>query len=112
MSRLLVIVPLVVIALTVLSLVDLGTMDSRRVRGLPKWGWVLVILFLPIVGAALWFFVGRARQETDGDRVPRPMAPDDDPAFLGRINRDREQEERIRRLEQELSELDDDDPKN
>jgi hypothetical protein len=38
----------------------------------------------------------------------KQLAPDDDPAFLRGLGKDKEQEERIRRLEQELAELDDD----
>jgi hypothetical protein len=36
------------------------------------------------------------------------MAPDDDPAFLRSLGSDQEQDERIRQLEQELADLDDD----
>jgi hypothetical protein len=39
-------------------------------------------------------------------------APDDDPAFLGKLRLDHDQEERIRRLEKELAELDDNGPDN
>jgi uncharacterized protein YigA (DUF484 family) len=40
-------------------------------------------------------------------RGARTVAPDDDPEFLNRLRRDRDQEARIRKLEQELAELDD-----
>jgi hypothetical protein len=62
------------------------------------------------VGAILWFTVGRGRRD---ENVPRrTIAPDDDPAFLKNLRRDEEQDERIRRLEQELADLDDDPPKD
>ena len=38
------------------------------------------------------------------------VAPDDDPTFLSGLRREEEQNERIRQLEQELSDLDDDPP--
>lgn len=109
---LLVALPAVTIALMVAALVDLAMIERHRVRGLPRWAWIPVIVILVVIGPVLWFLVGHARQGSSGDPARRPLAPDDDPAFLGSLGRDREQEERIRRLEQELAELDDDDPKN
>ncbi len=117
MSRLLVIVPVIVLAAMIFALVDLLRIEESRVRAFPKPLWIVVIVLLPLIGAILWFVLGRDR----GDRprsVSRP-APDDDPAFLGRINREterdaqlREQEQRIKKLEQELAALDDDDPRD
>ena len=79
-------------------------------RALPKPVWILVIL-LPVVGALLWIILGKERGSRG--REARPVvAPDDDPQFLANLRREEEQEERIRRLEQELADLDDDDPKN
>ena len=91
----------------VYAMVDCAMTDSSRARGIPKSAWVVVILLLPIVGAALWFLVGKDRTVGRGGSR-RDVAPDDDPAFLHRIGIDREQEERIRRLEQEIADLDDD----
>ena len=111
MSRLFVIVPVIVVALDVFSIIDIITIDERRVRGLPKFLWVAIVVFLPIAGVILWFTIGRARAEGGGGQR-RPIAPDDDPNFLRNLRRDEEADERIRRLEQELSELDDDPPKD
>jgi hypothetical protein len=108
MSRLLVVVPLIVIALDVFAIVDVILAEQRRVRVFPKFLWVILIVLLPVVGALLWFFVGKERRDRGGER--RTVAPDDDPAFLRNIRRDEEQDERIRRLEQELADLDDDPP--
>ena len=63
-------------------------------------------LLIPIIGAILWFVLGKDRSSGRGQA--RRMAPDDDPAFLRRLGTDQEQDERIRKLEQELAELDDD----
>lgn len=109
MTRLFVIVPFIVVGLYVFAIVDVILTDAVRVRALPKFAWILVIL-LPIVGALLWFFFGKERGSRGGER--RTMAPDDDPSFLANLRRDEEQDERIRRLEQELAELDDDPPKD
>lgn len=115
MSRLFVIVPVIIVALDVFSIIDIITIDERRVRGLPKFLWVAIVVFLPLVGVILWFTIGRAR--ADGGYGPgrgerRVIAPDDDPNFLRNLRRDEEADERIRKLEQELSELDDDPPKD
>ena len=110
MARLLVVLPLLVLALDVFAIVDVILIERRRIRALNRVLWVIVILVLPVIGAILWFFVGRERRDSSGDR--RTMAPDDDPAFLKNLRRDEEQDERIRRLEQELADLDDDPPQN
>ena len=110
MARLFVIVPLVVLALDVFAVVDVIMTDSRRVRAVPKVVWVLLIIVLPILGVILWFVIGKERRDSGGQR--RTVAPDDDPTFLRNLRRDEEQDERIRRLEQELADLDDDPPKD
>lgn len=109
MTRLFVIVPFIVVGLYVFAIVDVALTESTRVRALPKFAWILVIL-LPVIGALLWFFFGKERGDRGGAR--RTVAPDDDPAFLANLRRDEEQDERIRRLEQELAELDDDSAKD
>ena len=91
----------------VYAVVDCSLTDARRARGIPKGAWVVVILVLNIVGGALWFLIGKDRTIGRGDtRVE--LAPDDDPTFLRRLSSDSEQEERIRRLEKEIADLDDD----
>ena len=65
-----------------------------------------MIIVLPIVGTLLWFLLGKERKGRADER--RQMAPDDDPSFLSSLRNDEEAEERIRRLEQELTDLDDD----
>ena len=63
---------------------------------------------LPVIGAVLWFTLGKDRGKAKP--VVRQTAPDDDPDFLRRLGTEKEQEERIRRLERELADLDDDTP--
>ncbi|MFP7762247.1 PLDc N-terminal domain-containing protein [Marisediminicola sp. LYQ134] len=110
MPRVYIVVGLIIVALSVYATIDTIMTDKSRTRGLPKILWVLVILLLPVIGAALWFTLGKDRGKRGGRgrAVPRTTAPDDDPDFLRRINTEKEQEERIRRLEQELADLDDD----
>lgn len=100
--RWLVIGGVAVLALTVYALVDLFVTQAARVRAFPKPVWIAVIVVLPLLGPILWLFVGKNR------RMPKqttPMFPDDDMGFLGRIDRE-SAEDRIRRLEEELRQLD------
>ena len=93
--------------------VDVLLTDRRRIRAMPKAAWAVLVVVLPVLGGILWLIVGKARRGPG--RMSRTVAPDDDPAFLGTLGRDEvarraEQDERLRRLEQELADLDDDNP--
>lgn len=101
MARLLIGLAIVVVVGTVYTVIDCALRENSRIRGLSKPAWLAVILLLPVIGAVLWYVIGR----TPG-AAPQARAPDDDPAFLGRVNRNSEQDERIRRLEEELAALD------
>ena len=94
--------------LDVFALIDLILIERRRVRAFPKIVWGIIIVVVPFIGALLWFFVGHEWGTRGGER--RTIAPDDDPSFLKNLRRDEDQDERIRRLEQELADLDDDPP--
>lgn len=66
----------------IFALIDLFQVPASDVRGGSRFLWLLAILLLPVVGAALWLFFGRAPE--DGPR-PRSLPPDDDPDFLRRL---------------------------
>ncbi len=112
-----VLVPIVIL-LMIFSVVDIAVLERSRVRFLPKLAWIVLVLVLPIVGPVIWFVVGRGRpgegytvaSTAPAPRRLGPIAPDDDPDFLGRLHREQEQEERIRELEKRLDELGDDTP--
>ena len=106
MPRFLVAAAVAVVFFTIYALVDCLMTDRRRVRGIPKALWIVVILVITPIGGILWLTLGKDRSL--GGSASRRIAPDDDPAFLKRLGRDKDQDERIRRLEQELAELDDD----
>lgn len=97
---------LLVVALTVYSLVDAIITDNRRIRVLPKAVWVIIIVLLPVVGPLLWLTVGKIKQQPGLSRRGGPIAPDDDPAFLNRLAKEMNDEERLRKLEEELKKLD------
>src|SRR5690606_12525434 len=101
-----------VLAIWIYALIDCIRAEEYRVRGVPKIVWIMLIILLPLVGSILWLVIGRDRESSaPAAAAPkRPLYPDDDPAFLNRVERDTEREERIRRLEERLAELDDDTP--
>ncbi|MBP7973277.1 MAG: PLDc N-terminal domain-containing protein [Candidatus Nanopelagicales bacterium] len=82
------------IAITVYAFFDVLMTPKTRVRTLPKWFWVVAVLVLLIVGALLWFVLGRPRKASapgggssgSGGTYRRPMGPDDDPDFLRGID--------------------------
>ena len=40
-------------------LVDVITTDDGDARNLPKVGWLLIVLFFPLVGSIIWLVAGR-----------------------------------------------------
>ncbi|MGB3885370.1 MAG: PLD nuclease N-terminal domain-containing protein [Gordonia sp. (in: high G+C Gram-positive bacteria)] len=52
-------VSLLVLAMWVIALIDVIVAEEYRVRHLPKVAWVLIVIFLPLVGSVIWFLVGR-----------------------------------------------------
>ena len=80
---LLILLPLV---LTLFTFVDCAMRDDSQIKKIPKWGWLLVILFLQPIGGIVYLVIGRVRRP----RGPKPgkkriLPPDDDPDFLRSI---------------------------
>ena len=110
MARLLFGLGVAAVIFTIYAVADCAFFDRTRIRGLRRGWWIVVILFVPIIGGLLWFIIGRGRATRVGPSRGGTLAPDDDAEFLRRLRSDAEQNERIRRMEQELAELDADDP--
>ncbi|MDF2045095.1 PLD nuclease N-terminal domain-containing protein [Microbacterium sp. Kw_RZR3] len=112
MARLLLVLALVATAFWVYTIVDCAVQPATRHRGVSKGAWMVIVILLPVLGGILWFLVGRGRAGAPALR----RAPDDDPEFLGRLSSAAraDQDERIRRLEEELAQLDSeaDDPRD
>ncbi|TFC29463.1 hypothetical protein E3O53_13790 [Cryobacterium sp. TMT2-18-3] len=100
----------VVVVLTVYALVDCALLQRSRVRGLPRWVWMFVIVLIPVIGPVLWLLIGRGRASTG--KIVRSFAPDDDIDFLKGLDRATSDQERLRALEQELADLDAPDPRD
>ena len=102
MPRVLLILALVATAFWVFTIVDCAVQPPNRHRGVSKPIWLLIVVLLPVLGGILWLIVGRVRASS----IVARRAPGDDPEFLGRIGTISDQDERIRRLEEELAQLD------
>lgn len=91
------------IALTVFALADCVQTQDDKVRGVPKWAWIVLIVLIPWVGPLTWLFVGNERswgRGSSGSPGPRrdgPLAPDEDPEFLRKLDEDIRRERRERR---------------
>lgn len=103
MARLLLILALVGTAFWVYSIVDCAIQPHTRHRGVGKPAWLAIVILLPVLGGVMWFVLGRGRAVST---APLRRAPDDDPDFLGKVTISSDQDERIRRLEEELAKLD------
>jgi len=101
-----VVVTVAVLVVFVYGLVDVIRTDPRQTKGISKPAWIVVQIVLPVIGAVLWFLIGRPRG-TGPAPVSRshPVAPDDDPDFLRNLElrrRQRAEADRLRKLKEEL----------
>jgi hypothetical protein len=103
---------LIQLGLLVYCLIDCIQTDSILVRNLSKTTWVLLIVFLPLVGGIAWLVAGRPERGARAPAVPwrstatagfpeyerpRAAAPDDDPEFLAGLRASDDQHERMLR---------------
>lgn len=100
-------------AVLVYALIDcVRTPQDEMPAGLPKPLWLVLIVLLPLVGPVAWLVAWRVSagnrrgpgrpgpaRGAPGRRPPSrgPVAPDDDPEFLARLERERRRAERQRR---------------
>jgi hypothetical protein len=109
MSR--VLLTLLAVGLAVYALSDCATSDENDRSGIPKGLWIVMIIFLPFVGPLAWILVSRTQRSrhaaAGGTGTPRrpsggggrrrssgPIAPDDDPDFLWKLEQQRRREAR------------------
>jgi hypothetical protein len=85
------------VVLAVWALVDLVQTPKAAVRAMAKPFWAIAVIFLPVVGPIVWLAVGAQRKRFGrggGGRPARPVAPDDDPDFLRKLDQDRRRQQR------------------
>jgi hypothetical protein len=105
------------IALVVYALIDcVRTPDDDMPVGIPKVLWVILIILFPGIAALAWIVVSRVARANAAKAGPParpglwssptpprpvrrggPLAPDDDPEFLARLEAERRRAERERR---------------
>ncbi len=114
---------LAVLALWAYCIFDVISTDEALMRNMPKVLWLIVVIVLPTVGSVAWLLLGRPEgaglRPGDTSRYspprarPRPIAPDDDPAFLARLDDEAKRlkawEDDLKRREDELRRRDDGD---
>ncbi|WP_062200554.1 PLD nuclease N-terminal domain-containing protein [Demequina salsinemoris] len=92
---------LAALALAVYCVVDIAQHADPRPYRVPKWAWYLIVVLVPFLGAAAWFFMRFVDpfEDTPRSRNDGPIAPDDDPDYLRWL----EQQERRRKREKGTS---------
>ncbi|WP_026917971.1 PLD nuclease N-terminal domain-containing protein [Gordonia shandongensis] len=112
---------IIILLLWVAALVDVIVADEYAVRHLPKVGWLIIVILIPLAGSIVWLLVGRpigpvqVPHRTTGfpeyERQQRPRAVDaarDEEEFRRQF-RERAEEQR-RRARELAEEPDPDDP--
>ena len=69
-----------IVVIAIFCAIDALMIDRSRIRALPRWVWVLLIVLLPALGSVLWMLVGRGK-------LAKSVAPDDDPEFLAQLKK-------------------------
>ncbi|WP_130873321.1 PLD nuclease N-terminal domain-containing protein [[Pseudopropionibacterium] massiliense] len=67
-----------VVMLTIYCVVELAQAKGARVRAMPRWLWLFVVICVPVIGPFAWLLAGRPSSRPR----PRQLAPDDDEDFL------------------------------
>ena len=77
------------LALYIYFIIDVVRTPRGTTRNLPKWLWLIIVVLVPIIGGLLWWGLGRTRRDGGGWwRKRGPVAPDDDPRFLRKLDED------------------------
>ena len=112
------VLPFVVeLALLVFCVIDLIQTPEDEIRNLPKWGWLILIIILPLVGSIAWLVAGRPVRARPAQRTwapgagfpeqqrPQPPTDDIDARLQAELaEADRQHEEALRRWQASLEE--------
>ena len=77
---------LLLLGLWIYCIFDVISADSAVVRNLPKMAWLMIVIFLPTIGAIAWLAVGRPQfagwRPGGTERAPRrTVGPEDLPSY-------------------------------
>ena len=85
MIRVAVIALILVTALEIYALIDCARTPEQQMRSLPKWAWLVIIIFVPGIGAIAWIVAGRPQGPGRGRRKKKIIPPDDNPDWLKKL---------------------------
>ncbi len=85
MVRWAVIAAIITLALMIFSIIDCSRTAENNIRSLPKWAWLVIIIFVPAIGSIAWIIAGRPKGNGRGRRKRKITPPDDNPDFLGKL---------------------------
>ncbi len=91
----------IAVAIDIYTIADIALTARNRLRSLNKFVWIVVVVLIPVVGAILWFVLGKSRASTENS----VLGADDDPNFQSPGSESAR--DRMARLEDELRRLDD-----
>jgi hypothetical protein len=66
---------LLTLCLWLFCLIDVITTDDGDARNLPKVGWLLIVLFFPLVGSLVWLVAGRPVRPAGSARAYERATP-------------------------------------
>jgi Phospholipase_D-nuclease N-terminal len=100
------------LALVVFCVIDVIQTPEIETRNLPKWGWIVLILFLPLIGSIAWLVAGRPVRARPGVWRSGSGFPEyERPVYTGDIDQrlqsdlaraDHEHEDALRRWQADL----------
>ncbi len=75
------------LGLTLYAFIDCAMREDHQIRNLPKWGWLLIILFFGLIGSGSYLYAGRVGTRTPPTKPQQKkvLPPDDDPDFLRKL---------------------------
>ena len=103
--------------LLIFCLIEAIQTPADEIRGLDKVWWIILIIFVPVIGGIAWLVAGRPLRhrnqnqwrsgggfpEYERNRRRAPLGPDDDPEFLSEMRKvNVEQEETLKKWEADL----------
>ena len=94
------VISLAVLVLVVAALVDIITRPEESVNHLPKVGWVILVVVLPLIGSIVWFAVGHEYS------TPVDRGTFGDPRRRGEQSRSSDADNALGSTEEQLARLD------